>query len=180
MRITTSVRPLLVLLAVHVAGAAVAETEPAAAPSTIFLVRHAEKSAPKGDVPLSSQGHARAAALASMLRDAGVGHIYTSQMIRARQTAAPLERRLGLTASVVPVEDVDALVQKLKGLPGGSVALVVNHSNTIPKVIEKLGGSKVSPIQENEYDRLIVLTRTGGTLVAVTIRFDSASAAAPK
>src|SRR5262245_19082037 len=45
--------------------------------STLFLVRHAEKSAINGDVPLSAEGRGRAVLLASMLRHAGVVRIYT-------------------------------------------------------------------------------------------------------
>jgi phosphohistidine phosphatase SixA len=61
-------------------------------------------------------------------------------MIRTRETAEPLERDLRLKAEAVSVQDVDALVAKLRALAPGSVALVVNHSGTIPKIVEKLGG----------------------------------------
>jgi hypothetical protein len=63
-----------------------------AAHATLFLVRHAEKSAPNGDLPLSAEGRSRAAMLASMLHDTGVGRIYTTEMVRTRETAEPLER----------------------------------------------------------------------------------------
>ena len=110
--------------------------------------------------------------LASMLRDAGVGRIYTTEMVRTRETAEPLERELRLKAEAVPVQDVDALVTKLRALPPGSVALVVNHSGTIPKIVEKLGGGSIEPIAEDEYDRLLILTLPGdGKAHVVTLRF---------
>ena len=141
-------------------------------PATLFIVRHAEKSAPNGDLPLSAEGRSRAAMLASMLRDAGVGRIYTTEMVRTRETAEPLERELHLKAESVPVQDVDALVTKLRALAPGSVALVVNHSGTIPKIVEKLGAAAIAPIAEDEYDRLLVLTLTGdGKAHVVTLRF---------
>ena len=143
-----------------------------AAPTTLFMVRHAEKSAPNGDVPLSAEGRSRAAGLASMLRDVGVDRIYTTEMIRTRETAEPLERQLGLKAEPVLVQDVDGLVAKLRALPAGSVALVVNHSGTIPKIIDKLGGGIIDPIAEDEYDRLLILTLSGdGRAHVVTLRF---------
>ena len=139
---------------------------------TLFLVRHAEKSAPNGDLPLSAEGRSRAAMLASMLRDTGVGRIYTTEMVRTRETAEPLERALRLKAEAVPVQDVDALVTKLRALPPGSVVLVVNHSGTLPKIVEKLGGGTIEPIAEEEYDRLLILTLTGdGKAHVVTLRF---------
>jgi len=143
-----------------------------AAHTTLFLVRHAEKSAPNGDLPLSAEGRSRAAILASMLHDTGVGRIYTTEMVRTRETAEPLERALHLKAEAVPVQDVDALVTRLRALAPGSVALVVNHSGTMPKIVEKLGGGTIEPIAEDEYDRLLILTLTGdGKARVVTLRF---------
>ena len=110
--------------------------------------------------------------LVSMLRDADVGRIYTTEMIRTRETAEPLERQLRLKAEAVPVQDVDGLVARLRALPPGSVALVVNHSGTIPKIVDKLGGGIVEPIAEAEYDRLLILTLSGdGRAHVVTLRF---------
>ena len=63
----------------------------AAAQSTIFLVRHAEKKT--GDDPdLTKAGHARAESLAKMLKDADITAIYTSEVKRTQQTAAPLAK----------------------------------------------------------------------------------------
>ena len=140
-------------------------------PTTLFIVRHAEKSAPNGDLPLSAEGRSRAARLASMLRDAGVDRIYITEMKRTRETAEPLASQLRLNAETVPVEDVDALVTKLRALPPGSTALIVNHSGTIPKIVEKLGGGAVAPITEDEYDRLLIVTIGKDTAHVMTLRF---------
>ena len=84
-----------------------ASAAPAAArstPTTIILVRHAEKAAiPSDDPPLSPAGEARSLALLDALRDAGVQAVVTTQLQRTRLTAAPLARELGLTPEVVPV-----------------------------------------------------------------------------
>src|SRR5689334_13752118 len=140
-------------------------------PTTLFIVRHAEKSAPNGDLPLSAEGRSRAAKLAALLRDAGVDRIYTTEMMRTRETAEPLASRLRLSAETVPVQDVEALVAKLRALPPGSAALVVHHSGTIPKIVEKLGGGAIQPISEEEYDRLLVVTLEGDAAHLVTLRF---------
>jgi phosphohistidine phosphatase SixA len=141
-------------------------------PATIVLVRHAEKSGPTGDVGLSAVGQQRAQRLAAMLKDAEVRHIFTSDMIRTRDTAAPLARALGITAEALPATSVDALVAKLRALPAGAVALVVGHTNTVPQIAEKLGVAKVAPIAEGEYDRLLVLTRSAdGTVRLLTLHY---------
>jgi phosphohistidine phosphatase SixA len=164
----------LVVLGLLMQVAGVARPASPAAPglTTVILVRHAEKAGLSGDVPLSAAGRARARRLATLLRDAGVKQIYTSDLTRTRQTAAPLASKLGLTPEPVPAEGLDALVAKLRALPAGAVALVVHHSNTLPTIVEKLGAPRPTGIAEDEYDRLLVLTRSAQDAVqVVTLRY---------
>ena len=133
----------------------------------IILVRHAERVSPNGDLPLSEAGRERAALLARMLSHTGVTHIFTSEMIRTKETAAPLATQLGLTPVVVPVAQSDALVSQLEQLPDGAVALVVNHGGPIPRIIEKLGASAPAPIAEDTFDRLFAVTRNGAGRASV-------------
>jgi ankyrin repeat protein len=140
-------------------------------PRILFLVRHAEKSAADGDVPLSAAGRARAQELAAMLRDHKVDHVFTSQMTRTRETAQPLVDGSGAKAEAVPVEAVDTLVAKLGGLGPGTIAVVVNHSSKLPEIIAKLGGPKVEAIAEDEYDRLFILTRRADGTSLVSLRY---------
>jgi len=140
--------------------------------SVIFIVRHAEKSAPNGDLPLSEAGRERAETLAAMLAPAGVAHVFHTEMIRARETAAPLAARLGLNPKVIPVTAGEALVAKLSQIPTGSMALVVNHSGTIPALLEKLGAPKPAPIDEGSYDRMFVVIRTPeGSVSSFELRY---------
>ena len=90
---------------------------PAAAQSTIFFVRHAEKA--QGEDPdLTEAGRARAESLASLLKDTGISAIYTSEVKRTQQTAAPLAKLLHLEPIAIPAKDRDALVTKLKATSG--------------------------------------------------------------
>ncbi len=50
------------------------------------------------DPELTDLGHEQAAAMARWLTDERFDALYTSPMARARQTAAPLEKALGMTA----------------------------------------------------------------------------------
>lgn len=90
----------------------------AAASPTIYLVRHAERAAISGRVPtdtgLSHEGQARAQALASLLKDAGIAAIYTSEYRRTQETAAPLAKSLGIRPEVIPADDQRSLVAKLQ------------------------------------------------------------------
>ena len=158
---------LPVLLAVWIA---VASAQPA---RTVILVRHAERAGcTSPEVGISDMGRCRAELLAGMLADAGVRHIFTTEVARTQQTAAPLARKLSLTPEVVPAKDVDVLVAKLRSAPAGA-ALVVGHSNTVPEIIQRLGGGAVAPIGDSDYDRLFVVTLTGPSqATAVTLHFN--------
>ena len=127
----------------------------ATAQSTVFIVRHAEKADVSKDPDLSEAGRARAEALAKMLKDANITAIYTTEFKRTQQTAAPLAKALGITATTVPAKDTAALIAKLRG--SNSNALVVGHGNTVPDLIKALGISEPINIAENDYDNLFVV-----------------------
>ncbi|MEZ5407196.1 MAG: histidine phosphatase family protein [Acidimicrobiales bacterium] len=75
----------------------------------LILVRHArpehiiDADGP-ADPPLTDVGHRQARAVAAWLAAEPLDALYTSPLVRARQTAAPIERLLGLEA--VPVHGV--------------------------------------------------------------------------
>jgi hypothetical protein len=57
------------------------------------------------------------------------------------------------------------------------VIVIAGHSNTVPALVEALGGGAVAPIEEGwEYDNLYVVSigATGGALVS-TLKYGAAS-----
>lgn len=128
---------------------------PAAAQSSIFIVRHAEKAESTGnDQDLSEAGRARAEALAYILKDAKITGIYTTEFKRTQQTAAPLARALGLETIVHPAQATE-FATKLRSAAGN--ALVVGHSNTIPELIKELGIDTPIKLTDHDYDNLFVV-----------------------
>jgi broad specificity phosphatase PhoE len=127
----------------------------ATAQSTIFIVRHAEKADATKDSDLSEAGRARAEALARMLKDANITAIYTTEFKRTQQTAAPLAKARGISATNLPAKDIVALTAKLRASNGD--ALVVGHGDTIPDLIKALGIAPPINIAENDYDNLFVV-----------------------
>jgi broad specificity phosphatase PhoE len=173
-------RRLLALFALLFIAAAPAPASDTAAERTVVFVRHAERTSNEGDLPLSGAGRQRAALLARLLGHAGTTHVFTSEMVRTRETAAPIAAQLNLTAVIVPVAQREALIEQLDRLPGGSVALVVNHGGPIPDLIQKLGAPPPTAIAENQFDRLFVVTRTGARRASVIeLRYGEPPAAAP-
>ena len=128
----------------------------AAAQSTIFIVRHAEKAEGGGNDPdLSDAGRARAESLATTLKDAGISAIYATELKRTQQTAAPLAKMLHLEPAIIPAKDSAGLIAKLRASPGN--ALVVGHTNTIPDLIKALGIATPIQIADGDYENLFVL-----------------------
>jgi broad specificity phosphatase PhoE len=138
--------------------------------TTIYLVRHAEKqTAPPNDPPLTEAGLARAANLAGLLKPLGIKAVFTSQFLRTKETARPLAEAVGATPIVVDMisdrsapggiaeRSIKALVERILEHRGEAI-LVVGHSNTLPLIIQGLGGGPVPEIPETEFDNLFVLT----------------------
>lgn len=119
----------------------------AGAARTVILVRHAEKaSGTIADVPISQAGRCRAEGIARILADSGVKQIYATEFIRAQQTAEPLAKKLGIRLEkVIASKDVNGLAAKLRSGSARGVALVVDHSNTVPEIINRLGAGAVPP-----------------------------------
>lgn len=125
---------------------------------TVLLVRHADIDLPPDgiDPALSSKGEARAEDFARVGANAGIELIIVSSLRRARETAAPLARALG----VEPVEATTApdVLQSLAAAPSDVCALVVGHSNTLPDIIRGLGvQGSIPEITESEFDNLFVV-----------------------
>jgi len=152
-------RRLLPLLAVVLLGGPLALL---AQPSTVILVRHAEKAAVTGDdPPLSELGTVRAADLALALRASIPSAIIVSSRQRTALTAADVVRASGTTPQIVSLDGggavhIAAVAKAVQQASG--VVLVVGHSNTIPAVIKALGGPSLPDICDATYSHLFVMT----------------------
>ena len=75
----------------------------------VLLLRHAETAAPdrfhgcESDIGLSVRGLEQAVAVSSRLRELLPATVYSSNLLRARQTAAPIALACGLTLEIVPL-----------------------------------------------------------------------------
>lgn len=151
------------------------------APVVVFLVRHAERADDDPRDPgLTAAGVARAEALARMLADVGLTHIWSTEYRRTLGTAGPVASGVGLeVASYDPgsAEAMEAFANRLRAVPGRH--LVVGHSNTTPALVQALGGDPQGEIAEDEYDRLYVLVfASDGTVTSTLLRFGGHAAGA--
>ncbi len=141
--------------------------------ATIIVVRHADRTGGmSANALLSPRGEQRARDLARVLRDAHIRAIFTTEVQRTQQTAEPTAREFHLRPTVIPAVNMDLLISRLRALPSDETVLVVGHGNTVPAIVERLGGGTVPPLAETEYDRMIIVVTRGTQRPAVlTLRF---------
>jgi broad specificity phosphatase PhoE len=133
--------------------------------TVVVVVRHAEKAAddPK-DPTLSEAGQARAEALARALAGLPLSAAYATQYKRTQFTATPAAKACGIevtvreaTAANDATYATDLARDIRQGDPGRNV-LVVGHSTTVPAIVKALTGVEPTPIADNEFDRIYVVT----------------------
>ncbi len=129
-----------------------------AAPSEIYLVRHAEKLQSLKDPALSPCGIAQAQAMAKLI-PAQLSTIYHSGYQRTLQTA----QQIALTQLNTKLESYNAgdLTDIAKQIQQQtSAVLVVGHSNTTPELIQRLSQLPVPQIKEQEYGAVYQLKQS--------------------
>jgi broad specificity phosphatase PhoE len=149
-------RPLAALLVLALAACATTAPEPPA-PSW-YVMRHLQK-ADGPDPALSEEGRSNAERLASWFADDRPTAIYVSATRRARETAAPLAARLGLTAKEYDPRDTPGLVARAKAETG--TVLIVGHSNTVPEIVAQLGGARPADLAESDFGDIFRVRRDG-------------------
>ena len=94
--------------------------------------------------------------------------IITTQFQRTRQTAAPSAEALGVVPDVAEVkggvpDHVKAIADLVRGRFAGRTVLIVGHSNTVPAIVNALGGRKLPDLCDDSYDDLftVVLSADG-------------------
>ena len=137
------------------------------APTVVIVVRHGEKqtSDPANtDPPLSEAGVKRAQSLIQLAEDADVSVIYTTQFNRARETAQPLADKLNIPVIAMEVSGSNlnnyssAMAKEILAKHAGKTVLVIGHTNTVPQLVEALGGKLPPAIDDAaEFDRLFVV-----------------------
>ena len=142
----------------------------ARADTVLVLVRHGEKVDESPDAELNDAGRSRARALAAMLKDVGIGAVYSTDYARTRETARPAADAISKPVEIYDGDGLQAFAKDLRAR--GERALVVGHSDTTPDLVKLLGGEPGAPIASDEYDRLYILTLSAdGTTSTTLLRF---------
>ena len=126
-----------------------------------YVVRHLHTPEGQRDPDLTAEGRRQAALLADWFRGDAPRAIYVSDFSRTRQTAAPLAARLGLTPIVYDPADTPGLVARVRA--GPLPALIVGHSNTVPDIVEQLGGTRPGPLVHADFGDIWRIGANGET-----------------
>ncbi len=123
----------------------------------VVLVRHAEKEEVGKDPSLSQQGVDRAKQLAAILTNTPLSLLLSSPLKRTQETLIPTAQERDIAITTIDFSTgldahVDKHVEMIHSHPGN--ILVVGHSNTIPMIINALGGPEVKPIAEDNYSNI--------------------------
>ena len=152
---------LIALLALALSALSACATAPAPAPPPTWVVRHLNTLAGERDPDLTPEGQRAAAALASWFRADPPRAIFVSDFRRTRQTAAPLAARLRLTPIVYDPADTPGLIARVRATPGP--VLIVGHSNTVPDIVEQLGGTRPGPLVHEDFGDIWRIGPDGAT-----------------
>jgi broad specificity phosphatase PhoE len=146
---------------------------------SVFIVRHAERAALKGDAddpPLTKAGRMRAEELARVLADVPLKAVYASEFKRTQQTAAPAAKRAGVPVQRRRAEDAQGLAAELRAVPDDQDVLVVGHSDTIGELVTALGApDKLGELPDGEYDNLFVVELRGKAARLRRLRYGARS-----
>ena len=137
-----------------------ATTPPTPAPA-FYVIRHLNTPAGERDPDLLPEGQRRAAVLPARLAAHPPRTIFVSDYRRTRQTAAAVAARWGLTPIVYDPGDTPGLVARVRAAAGP--VLIVGHSNTVPDIVEQLGGTRPAPLTHPDFGDLWILAPDGAT-----------------
>jgi broad specificity phosphatase PhoE len=149
----------------------------------IYLVRHAEKDT-GNNPPLTATGFKRAGDLMRTLKSKNIQRIYSTPTRRTMQTADSL-RLLQNTDTLLYKADTtgEGLFAKITAAgDAGKTILIVGHSNTVPKLIRKLGVTDywVKDLPDNEFDNLFLITYKKKKAKLKAMKYGAASGTSAK
>lgn len=127
-----------------------------------FFVRHAEKVDQSDDPDLSAEGQARAQRLAEIMKNAGLNAVFATDKRRTQQTAEPVRQRANLPAVLQypRADEAETLwLQTQLTENRGQRIFVVGHSNTVPRMVNKLmgGETQLPEIDEKNFSAFIIV-----------------------
>jgi broad specificity phosphatase PhoE len=143
---------ILLLLLVNCSAAVMGQGMPI---TKVFILRHADKAGED----LSEAGQTRAKELNRVLGETHIDSIFSTNTPRTKHTAQVLADAQGLP--VVLYDSEDQVINRVLKNCRGKRVVIVAHSNTVSKLIQKCGCTPPSSINPNipdtQFDNLFLV-----------------------
>lgn len=130
-------------------------------PAPTYVMRHLNTPAGERDPDLTAEGQKGAQAVVAWFRGKALAAIYVSDFKRTRQTAGPLAAERGIELTLYDPRDTPGLIAKVKAQKGP--VLIVGHSNTVPDIVQQLGGERPADLTHPDFGDVWAIA--GGTSV---------------
>ena len=143
-------------------------------PTTIYLIRHAEKADATANTELSNAGKLRAENWVKHFKGKKIAAVYSTDYNRTLQTAAPIAKQAGVEVRKYSHREFD--LKKLAVRHPGQMIVVVGHSNTIPGYVNAAISAKTyEDIAETEFGTIFEVTfdKSGVTAKQTNVPFGS-------
>ncbi len=150
----------VLLLGLCLLGAGPTPPDTTLPPTRVIVVRHAEKaSETERDPVLSAAGRARAAALDSLLATDTVTAIYVTPYRRTSETASLVAARHRVTPVALNPANLASYAAQVADSARAQrgVVLIVSHSNTVPAILEALGGPRLPELCDAAYSHVFTI-----------------------
>ncbi len=132
--------------------------QPSKEPTTLIIVRHAEKISSGDDPGLTSIGQDRADRLAEMLERHPIAAVYSTPYQRTRMTGAPTAKDNDLEVMEYDPSNAEDFLKEVINKHRGETILITGHSNTVPAMVNLLTGSSLENFSDSDYGNLFVIT----------------------
>jgi 2,3-bisphosphoglycerate-dependent phosphoglycerate mutase len=127
-------------------------------PTTLIIVRHAEKLTTGDDPGLTPIGQDRADRLAQMLERQTITAVYSTPYQRTQLTGVPTASGNSLEVMEYDPSDAEGFLKEVLGKHSGETILITGHSNTVPAMVNLLTGSSMENFTDDDYGNLFVIT----------------------
>ena len=140
----------------------------------IYLVRHAEKDT-GNNPPLTLAGYKRAGDLMRILKNKNIQRIYSTPTRRTMQTGDSMRLQLSIDTLLYKADTtgIGLYAKIIAAGDAGKTILIIGHSNTVPKLIRKLGSTSFpnKDLPDMEFDNLFLITYKKGKAVVKAMKY---------
>lgn len=157
----------IITMAAALAGCA---TTPSTTAPAFYVMRHLNTPEGQRDPDLTPEGRRLSIELGLRFQRGGPAAIYISgyrdqgRLIayqRTMETVLPLIAQLNLRPIIYDPGDTPGFVARVRA--GPLPALIVGHSNTVPDIVEQLGGPRPAPLSHPDFGDLWIIAPDGAT-----------------